>query len=751
MWNTGSFPVVSGGSVTQLNASCFALSPTFGSKYTKATFKIGDGGVDMSRAVYATVAIENTGQNDTYAWLLLKSVDTSNDAQEWMRHALVLKAGESIDFQFYLPRIQTFTDGRIFVEWPDTGISSKYGYISGVPAYFTTKWGQSYSNRMLEHIDEFVIRIGEPLTSDRPSSLRVCNLRIRNWDENSIYLRRTDYSESRIVTKSTETTFFPWIDVFGQKMYGEWPGRVSQHSDFQQHKIVETTWLENKQGPSGWDAFGGYMPGIRYTATGHFRTEKISGKWWFIDPLGHPFFSVGITGIGHDGGNSPHFHNGVNRTMWQERCTSARVPYKMKTQCGRDAHIRFFEEAIAYKHGFMDPQNPSDFNTSLMDDTTDEGYNNTAKYYDMIIARLKKWGINTHGAWSVWGLNAHKMQNKSYGIDVGVRVPYTFFINSGFKPDQLPTNITNYITTNMLGKISNMDATLARLGTSLNDDPYCIGVYVDNEMNSNHEETIFRKYFQAVKHVMDTRLNNKLWLCNRWSGIPSAGLLNISADFCDVVSYNWYHNEANEEESSFPTVANYTRQQVVRDSSGREKPTIIGEFTISTFDAANVASGPRHASTDRQRGRIVSHYIKTALNTPSIVGTTFFRWADQYLTGRRDGESYQNGFVTTLDHPYYDFLDEVTNLTYYMYEPFFGSSSQPPIPPLPPLPPYPPPLPCESWCAGHTQVLIDKCTYFAKCKGCHECMNLQAPPVASPQAPPSVSPSVPPAVPPPIP
>lgn len=37
----------------------------------------------------------------------------------------------------------------------------------------------------------------------------------------------------------------------------------------------------------------------KYEATGHFRVQKIDGKWWFIDPEGNLFWSFGITCVGN--------------------------------------------------------------------------------------------------------------------------------------------------------------------------------------------------------------------------------------------------------------------------------------------------------------------------------------------------------------------------------------------------------------------------------------------------------------------
>ncbi|GBD26499.1 hypothetical protein HRbin30_01831 [bacterium HR30] len=46
----------------------------------------------------------------------------------------------------------------------------------------------------------------------------------------------------------------------------------------------------------GFDRYGGWK-GIRVPGTGRFRVERIRGVWWFVTPEGHALFSTGVTGV----------------------------------------------------------------------------------------------------------------------------------------------------------------------------------------------------------------------------------------------------------------------------------------------------------------------------------------------------------------------------------------------------------------------------------------------------------------------
>ena len=56
-----------------------------------------------------------------------------------------------------------------------------------------------------------------------------------------------------------------------------------------------------------------------------------------------------------------------------------------------------------------------------------------------------------------------------------------------------------------------------------------------------------------------------------------------------------------------------------------------------------------------------------------IVGTHWFQWQDQALTGRFDGENYQIGFVTATDTPYPELVAAARDIGATMYRRRFGN------------------------------------------------------------------------------
>ncbi len=93
-----------------------------------------------------------------------------------------------------------------------------------------------------------------------------------------------------------ERLFFPFVDRFGQNAHETWPGKVGSDSVLRQRTVDEECDLKSRPGCAipGADRFGGWGEGPQLKATGLFRTEKVNGRWHFVDPDGRLFFSLGV-------------------------------------------------------------------------------------------------------------------------------------------------------------------------------------------------------------------------------------------------------------------------------------------------------------------------------------------------------------------------------------------------------------------------------------------------------------------------
>lgn len=92
------------------------------------------------------------------------------------------------------------------------------------------------------------------------------------------------------------------IDEFGQWNLGDYEGKI--HS----LKELQNTW-ENEDktlthGDYNYSKFGGYLNAKVDNGSGYFRVKKIDNRWWFVDPQGYLFLSVGVDCVNPDVGTT---------------------------------------------------------------------------------------------------------------------------------------------------------------------------------------------------------------------------------------------------------------------------------------------------------------------------------------------------------------------------------------------------------------------------------------------------------------
>ena len=88
----------------------------------------------------------------------------------------------------------------------------------------------------------------------------------------------------------------PLMDAFGQYTHADWPGKAAKAADLQKAWSTEASSLQGSTFPDR-DKYGGFSA-TKTKATGFFRTEKSDGRWWFVTPEGHLFYSTGVNGVG---------------------------------------------------------------------------------------------------------------------------------------------------------------------------------------------------------------------------------------------------------------------------------------------------------------------------------------------------------------------------------------------------------------------------------------------------------------------
>jgi hypothetical protein len=464
--------------------------------------------------------------------------------------------------------------------------------------------------------------------------------------------------------------FFPFIDTYGQYRHGTWPGKITSDHDLTQGFVDERRDLAAHPRPSDHNKWGGWKDGPQRDANGFFRTEKVDGKWWLIDPDGHLFWSHGVTGVGVGGATT--------RVLKREHYF---VMPKDGDPLAQFRSNKNFDFTAANLYRALGP----DWR---------------AKYIALSHQRLASWGMNTLAMWS---------QPEAMLLR---KTPYTVAIHYGYASinDKLPDPFAPGFRNAVRESLERRKDTAG--------DPWCIGYFVNNELHwkqplqtvqyvvrGKPEMAAKKKLVEQLRKSYPTidALNAKLgttfadWdalLANRepvdlkkiradteqfYRAICEAFfsicreevkrmaprqlymgcrfhtynriVMSVAAKYCDVISYNLY--EYGIAQKRWP---------------GVDKPFIATEFHFGAQDRGMWGIGLRWASSQQDRARLYRDYVRGALTNPMCVGTHWFQYNSQAFSGRRDGENYQVGMTDIGGRPWPELRDAVRQVGHSMYQ-----------------------------------------------------------------------------------
>ncbi|MCC6859970.1 MAG: hypothetical protein IT158_15490 [Bryobacterales bacterium] len=423
----------------------------------------------------------------------------------------------------------------------------------------------------------------------------------------------------------------PVVDEFGQWIPADWPGKARSLEQLRKEWAAEEAALG--AGDFGYCRYGGYR-NTRARATGFFRVEQVDGRWWFVDPDGHLFFSTSSTGIGAGGGDA--------RLKGREDYFAALPPVDEAPPPGRRPQTGFYTWNLQRRHG-------PEWKT---------------KWIELALRRLDAWGMNTIGNWSdsaLWDARrkAYAVNLRGWGMETGyMGMPDVF-------SEEFP-RIADKAAAEQCGPRRN--------------DPYLLGYFIANEPPWPGRESLvvdlilerppsaiqreakaflaggdtperrrqfiyraFDRYLEVINAAIRRHDPNHLNLGLRFGGgVPPAEMLRASRAF-DVYSMNVYSTAVN------PKVL----EEIYRVTG---RPIIVGEFHFGV-PGRGLAPGLVQVRDQAERGAAYRYYVEQAAAFPAFIGTSWFQWVDQPSTGRMDGENYNIGLVDVTDRPYRELIE----------------------------------------------------------------------------------------------
>ena len=266
---------------------------------------------------------------------------------------------------------------------------------------------------------------------------------------------------------ATPEEFFPMIDRYGQFIHKQWPHKTVAEDDLKRHLEHEAADLQTHPGPQDWNLYGGWQAGPQLEATGHFRVEKHEGKWWLVDPAGRLFWSHGADCVRGTTGYTPI----TDRELCFAELPDKESPFGRFYGRGSWAPHGYYQDKERYEHyNFTGANLLRKYGTQWED-----------RFAELCHRRLRSWGMNSIGNWS------------EASIYLLRRTPYVTTVSSGRKPLQGSTGywgkFPDVFDSEFAAKLRKSLAGQRELTA---DDPWCIGVFVDNELSWGDELSLAR-------------------------------------------------------------------------------------------------------------------------------------------------------------------------------------------------------------------------------------------------------------------
>ncbi|MDR2911862.1 MAG: hypothetical protein LBV38_00965 [Alistipes sp.] len=447
----------------------------------------------------------------------------------------------------------------------------------------------------------------------------------------------------------------PVIDQFGQHNLVEYPEKVSTLEQLEAEWRAEEADLANIP-DYGYSPYGGYLA-HRVKGTGFYRTEKIDGRWWFVDPEGYLFLSHGVD------------------------CVDP----------GRGGNIKEIDARAA----MFDVLPPAEFHSEGRNGTRSASFrawnlqrrfgdDYRAKAAELTVKRMDRWGINTIANWSsadVYNLKrkAHTLGLRNVGIDGSL-----MGLADVYAPDFA----------------SKMDESMAEYLPAQKDNPWILGYFVGNEPSWLGQEArlcdiilegadrpikaelqkflkagdtperrkdfiykTFDTFLQTVRSTMKKHDPNHLNLGIRFGNLNELDeqLMEICRNAFDILSFNCYALEPDQ-------------QMMDRALRLTDRPMIIGEYHFGTIDRG-MAQSLWQVENEQQRGVAYRYYTEQGFAHPGLIGTGYFQWIDQDIMGRsNDGENYNCGLFDVTDRPYKHQVEAMAATALRLYEVHAGTA-----------------------------------------------------------------------------
>lgn len=393
------------------------------------------------------------------------------------------------------------------------------------------------------------------------------------------------------------------------------------------------------------DVYGGWMTG-RQEATGFFRTQKIDGRWWFIDPDGYPYIFKGIAVFSMGGSD---------------------------------------RQAKALSDTFGTPENWAEDQQDML---RSYGFNGLGAWSAVDLVRnsphpmpytviVSPMGMYKSVHQKKFGGKYHQAGWQGYRFDLAMVFDPEFdkYVEKAISPIAKYKDdkyLVGYFTDNELPWVN--DALDRHLTLLAKDEPAYLAVrewfdarkgkYADPEDITDEDRKAFQTfYFETYMKKVSAALRkydpNHLYLGCRFNQhkeeMASREIFEVAGKYADVISINHYRLWE-------------PRQDWMLDwGEWSGKPFIITEFYVKGEDSGlpNNTGAGWNVRTQEERGLFYQNFVIELLRSRNCIGWHWFTYMDndpQNLKTDPSNRDSNKGIVKWNFEKYEPVLDEMKQL-----------------------------------------------------------------------------------------
>ncbi|TCV91593.1 hypothetical protein EC912_11023 [Luteibacter rhizovicinus] len=489
------------------------------------------------------------------------------------------------------------------------------------------------------------------------------------------------------------------VDRYGQFTRATWPEKVGTDAELKERANAAPA----ASARDDLDIYGGRKDLAGLQRTGWFHTQKLGARWYLVTPEGHAFFSLGVNAVNATDGRT--YVEGREYMFTDTKWTG-----EDRLGTGDSRSDKGSQRDNGLNHGRWWDIYATNITRTL-------GANGASAWRKRSIDRLLAWRFNTLGNWSDPALAKEK--RIAYTVPILVHGDYntvaTGFDYWGRMPDPFDPRfvaavrdavtrathdvrydpwLLGYFADNELawagtgpqGRWALATGTLkqgpdspakqafiAALKKTYGDDAgrfaqawglpsmswsqLAAANFVPPDPSEAHPAVAVDyiaflnlyadTYFQTVAQTLKKADPHHLFLGGRLA-VRTPEVEAASAKWSDVTSINTYTDLP---EHGFD-IAAFRKM---------DKPVMITEFHFGSADRGPFGNGVAAVANEAERGKAYARFVDSAVASGVIVGTHWFQYVDQPVTGRiLDGENAHIGLVGITDIPFGEFTKAVT-------------------------------------------------------------------------------------------